>query len=129
MMQVGLLTIGTAAGAFGLFYIAAALMAPGWFTRTISIEHIARRRPGLGGGDAPWWSWLLFLLVAVCVCRVVYCAAYAVTFAIPYSWGSTNEDGDWESTREFIQFLFALVGGLCLLDRLEKLASKLVHVE
>jgi hypothetical protein len=44
----------------------------------------------------------------------VYSASYALIAAIPYDWGSHDEDGEWQSTRDSIRFLITLVGSLYL---------------
>lgn len=124
-MNIGAIVLGVSIvgiGAWGLFYISAALFSPRWFLRTISFGRRSFKPSIYRGGqfDERWWDYPLGLLTLICLGRVVYCAVYAVTFAIPPDWGGLGEDGDWQSTREYVQYVAAFFGSLFLAERLEK---------
>ena len=107
-------------GAFGLFWIGSAIFAPRWFIRNLSITRIYKKESNFDGDS--WWSFPTGLLVVIAIGRVVYCAAYAVTFVIPLDWGGKGEDGDWVSTRFYVQVVMAIIGALLLGNSLEKSA-------
>ena len=117
---------------YGLVYIVSALWWPEWFLDTISVNYIDRRhakRQGLRNimpVNGPWYSMPAALLTLIAIGVLIYAMTYAVVAVVPYSWGGTDEDGDWHSTRYWLQFSAAFIGSFGLATRLEQNAETLV---
>lgn len=54
---------------------------------------------------------------------LLYSAAYAIVAVVPYSWGGENEDGDWQGTHQYLQYLIAALGTIALVGRIESNAE------
>jgi hypothetical protein len=132
--EIGWIIRGTQTvfGLYGLLYIATAVMAPAWFLDTLAVNDIAARharkssiRNVMSPGE-PWWTLPVTLLTLIAIGVVLYGALAPAVSVIPRSWGGATEDGDWTSTRNYIQFGGAIIGSLAVAMRLEKNAETLV---
>lgn len=119
-------------GLYGTLYLVSAIYWPRWFLDTIAINYFEQRnahrqksRNILSYGNA-WYFMPATFLTLIAVGVVIHAAAYAMIAIIPYSWGAESEDGDWESTRNWLQYAIAIVGSIGLAMRLERNAEILV---
>lgn len=108
-------------GAFGIVWITSAISPPSWFVRNVSFDRLYKSSNDNWSGDR-WWSYPCGIFILISVGRVVYCAAYAVTFVIPNDWGSIGEDGDFTSARFYFQVVIACFGSITLSGWLERRA-------
>lgn len=115
-------------GLYGALYAGTAICAPRWFLDTLAINHIQhrQRRAGKRNAGDPWWMWPWALFTMLAVGVLIYAAVYAIVAAIPYDWGSRNEEGEWESLRYSIQMGVGCLGAIGLVLKLESNAEILV---
>ncbi|HQS96362.1 MAG: hypothetical protein B7X90_02830 [Novosphingobium sp. 17-62-19] len=120
---------------YGTLYIVAAICWPGWFLDTLAINHVRgrfdrkyrREHPNhISIHKRPWHELPLALITLIAVGVLAYSAAYAIVSIIPFSWGSENEDGEWEGARYMIQAMIAFSAPVALVGRLERNAEILV---
>lgn len=131
-LAIAFRAVQSAFGLYGALHVTTAIAAPRWFLDNLAIntakERNARRpsmRNVMSPGE-PWWSMPLTFLKIVAIGVLVYAALDAVVAVIPASWGSANEDGEWESVRGFLQGTGAFFGAIGIGQSLEKNAEVLV---
>lgn len=123
VVQFAANVIGTVGGALGIFYITTAIISPVWFHKAISIEAICRKY------ENEIINYTLGLIVLFSVGRVIFCALYAVTYSLPPSWGSLNEDGDWVTVDFWARSTLACIGCFLVMPALEKSAAQAFRSE
>lgn len=121
--QYVLRVVTTFFAAYGLVYLASAVGWPKFFLSNMAINRLDRRN---GGRKDSWWLWPLAGLTVISVGVVIYAALYPAISAIPFSWGSHDEYGDWTSTRNYVQTAGAIIGAIGVISCLEKAAEVLV---
>jgi hypothetical protein len=80
-------------------------------------------------GNSRWYDYPIQGLSFVAVFIVTYAVAYAIVDAIPYDWGSHDEDGVWSSTRLWSQGTIGFLGALFLCDKIEEAALIMARAE
>ncbi len=103
---------------YAVTYIATSLWAPGCFLEKMAAFRVTRQ--------LRWWGWPKFALTAIGLGLLLYSPAYVLIAAVPYSWGSSDEDDAWRSDRDYLRFIAGGIGALLIGERLEKNASILV---
>jgi hypothetical protein len=101
---------------YAALYLISPFGLPGFYLRHLSLEAMHDRRVSL------WRLWPQGILTVLAIGVLVYSAAYAIIAAIPYDWGSHDEDGEWQATRDTIRFILTAVGALSLTFAMEKVA-------
>lgn len=88
-------------GLYGALFVGSAIFAPNWFLNTVAPDNMRRRhrKKSMVDPGTPWWLWLIFIFSMLAVGMLVYAATYIIVAVIPYDWGSTDEDGEWNSLR------------------------------
>ena len=117
-------------GTYGLLYISSAILKPAWFHQSLAVGTSEKRwnRVNRFGGK-PYGVWARVSLTLAACAYITYCAAHAVTFAIPSTWGSYNSENDaWISTRDAVGSAFAF-WGMALPPALERSAARLADID
>lgn len=98
-----LLSVGlSACGIYLLFYAGSAVVSPRYFLRELWIDR--RSEPH---------GWLTKVQVGALFVGGGLCGWFAsqgLTLAIPADWGYLNEDGEWNSWRNYVAGIIAFVG-------------------
>lgn len=106
----------------GAVYICGGIWFPAWFGRSFSLEawFSPPRRFGEIDREPRWIRFAIGPWIVIGLGVFVYYAVFPIIDAIPFDWGSYDEEGEWTSTRDYIRFALTLVGMLALMDTLEK---------
>lgn len=127
MLQSGL-------AGYGALYIVSAICWPSWFLDTLAVNHVRgrfnrtyrQRHPNHRSFSGhPWYEMPMALVTLLAIGVLVFAASYAIISVVPYSWGSENEDGEWEGARQSLQYLIAFIAPSGLVGRLEANAEVL----
>lgn len=122
----------SAVACYGALYIVSATFWPSWFIDTLAVNHVRgrfdrsyRRKHSNhnSGYGRPWHEVPLALFTLFAIGVLLYSAAYAIVAVVPYSWGGENEDGDWQGTHQYLQYLIAALGTIALVGRIESNAE------
>lgn len=119
-MELALYLIQSALGIYGAVYFFTSISAPSWFLSNMSVDELDRR-------SVPKWRlWLKFGCTILGLGVLVYAAGYAIVAAIPHSWGSYNEDGEWEYARASLQMTGAFFGAFAIASKSEDNARAII---
>lgn len=109
----------------GSVYIGSGIFAPNWFATRFAMEHwVAPTRDGMYTKDAAWFWYLSIPLIFFSVGVVIYSAVYPLIDVIPHDWGGHDEEGEWQSTRDQLQWAASVVGSLALCAKFEDRARE-----
>jgi hypothetical protein len=117
--QLWLHLLQSALSLYAVVYLVSALGLPLFYLRSLSIGELSERKA------SKWRLWAQGLITALSVGVLVWSAAYAIVAGIPYDWGSHDEDGDWQATRETIRFMITFVGVIYFTFGMDKIAQSL----
>jgi hypothetical protein len=123
MAELALRSIGAFLAAYGAAYLLIAIASPKLFLDWFAVDASERR------GSKRWQVWIRIGLTALGLGLFLYFAAYSMSRAIPYDWGSVNEDGEWEYARSGFQIMFAFYGTVMIVTTVEKQAEMVVNRE
>lgn len=124
----------SALAGYGALYIVSAICWPSWFLDTLAVNHVRgrfdrsyrQRHPNHRSVSGhPWYEMPMALVTLLAIGVLVFAASYAIISVVPYSWGSENEDGEWEGARQSLQYMIAFIAPLGLVGRLEANAEVL----
>jgi hypothetical protein len=124
LVTYGFRVLQTLTALYGVLYVALGIGHPRAF-----LDHVAIGRLMEPHRKERWWFWPVALLVACCVGVLVWSALYAVIAAVPYSWGSHDEDGEWTSSRFYLRSTGTIFGTIALMGGIERNATILVRNE
>jgi hypothetical protein len=105
---------------YAAVYLLSAFGLPAWFLKTLSLNELDRRKV------SKWRVWTQGAVTVIGVGVLVYSASYALIAAIPYSWGGHDEDGDWQSTRDWVRGVITFIGAIYLSFSMDKIAEALI---
>lgn len=120
-MELVLQILQSALGIYGAVYLFASICTPSWFLSNMSVDELDRR------AISKWRLWLKFGCTILGLGVLFYAASYAIVAAIPHSWGSYNEDGEWEYARTSLQMVGAFFGAFAIATKSEDNARAIVR--
>ena len=119
-MGIALLLLQSALGIYGAVYLFTSISTPSWFLTNMSVDELDRR------SIPKWRMWFKFGCTILGLGVLMYAASYAIVAAIPHSWGSYNEDGEWEYARSSLKMIVAFFGAFAIASKSEDNARAII---
>lgn len=75
-----------------------------------------------------WKDKAFFALATIGFLVCMFKGAEAMLYWMPSSWGSADSDGDYQTLKSYIAFLFAGIGGIALVGFIDKATHEKFHL-
>ena len=122
-LQTALSVIWSGLSIFAVVYIVSGLGFNSFFLRRLSLNELAE------GKKSKFRIWSQGIVTFIAMSLLIYAATYAIIAAIPYDWGSHDEDGEWSSFRDSARIWITLLGAAYFVFALDEVAKALLQVK